>query len=157
MAGKADFNSEEWSLLARSPFMTGLIVSMASPSGITGVVSESLVVTRAVLAATQSQPEHSLLRELVDDIKGSRGEIAKAQGLTPANAKTVARETLQQVSALLAQKATPEEAAAFKGWLKDIARQSAEAAKEGGFFGIGGVQISETEKAALAEVDQLLS
>lgn len=157
MSGKTDYTPEEWSLLARSPFMTGLIVSLASPSGLTGILSESMVVSKALVAASESQPEHSLLRDLVDDIKATKGQIAKAEGLSPANAKTVAPQSLQQVSALLAQKATPEEATAFKSWLKDIAKQSAEAAKEGGFFGIGGVQVSDSEKAALDQINTLLS
>ncbi len=156
MSGKSDYSAEEWSLLAQSPFMTGLIVSLASPSGITGVLSESMVVSKALLAASQGQSEHTLLKDLVEDIKASKGQIAKAEGLSPMNAKTVAPQKLQQVSVLLGQKATPEEATAFKGWLKDIAKQSAEAAKEGGFFGIGGVQVSDTEKAALEQINTLL-
>jgi hypothetical protein len=36
------------------------------------------------------------------------------------------------------------------------ARNAAEAAKEGGFFGIGAVQVSEGEAALLAQLDQML-
>lgn len=156
MSSKSDYSAEEWSLLAKSPFMTGLIVSLASPSGITGVLSESLVVSKALIAASESQPEHTLLKDLVEDIKATKGQIAKAEGLTPMNAKTAAPQSLQQAAALLSQKATPEEATAFKAWLKDIAKQSAEAAKEGGFFGIGGVQVSDAEKAALEQINTIL-
>lgn len=156
MASKSDFSAEEWGLLARAPFMTGLMVSLSSPSGITGVLSESLVVTRAVLEAANTQTTNPLLKAIVDDIKDTRGKVANTQGLSTQNAKEVAHDTLQQAAALISQKATPEEAAAYKNWLKDIAKQSAEAASEGGLFGIGGVQVSEAEKAALSEIDSLL-
>lgn len=156
MSGKSDYTAEEWALLARAPFMTGMIVSLASPSGITGVLGESMVVTKALLAAEQSGSTNALIKSLVADIKSSRGAIAKPSGLSPDNARSVAMEEIGKVSALLAQKATPEEAGAFKDWLEDIAQAAAEAATEGGFFGLGGVRVSDTEKAAVEEVKKTL-
>src|SRR5262249_18570183 len=46
-------------------------------------------------------------------------------------------ETLRQAGAVVDAKA-PGDAAAFKGWLRQISQHVAEASKEGGFFGIGG-------------------
>jgi hypothetical protein len=43
----------------------------------------------------------------------------------------------------------PEDAPAFKAWLQAIAQRVAEAAKEGGFMGFGGVRVSDAEKATL--------
>ena len=40
MATKADFTAEEWSQIQRAPFMAGLAVVAASPSGPFGVVKE---------------------------------------------------------------------------------------------------------------------
>jgi hypothetical protein len=56
---------------------------------------------------------------------------------------------------LLNRKA-PGEAEGVKRWLLGTAQQAAEAAREGGFLGIGGVKVSDAEKAALAEVAQVL-
>jgi len=64
-------------------------------------------------------------------------------------------ETLRQAAALVDAKA-PGDAAAFKGWLRQISQHVAEAAKEGGFLGIGGVQVSEAEKATLTEISSAL-
>ena len=50
----------------------------------------------------------------------------------------------------------PDDAAAFKGWLREISQHVAEAAKEGGFLGIGGVLVSEAEKATLTEISSTL-
>ena len=50
----------------------------------------------------------------------------------------------------------PGDAAAFKGWLRQISQHVAEASKEGGFLGIGGVRVSEAEKATLNEISSAL-
>jgi hypothetical protein len=52
---------------------------------------------------------------------------------------------------LLAQKA-PEEAEGYKQWVYKAAQLSSEAAKEGGFLGMGGKRVTEAEAAALKEV-----
>ena len=51
----------------------------------------------------------------------------------------------------------PADAAAFKSWLRQISQATAEAASEGGgLLGIGGVKVSEAEKATLTEIDSAL-
>jgi hypothetical protein len=63
---------------------------------------------------------------------------------------------LRQISAVLTAKA-PGDAAAFKNWLRQISQHTAEAAKEGGgLLGLGGIQVSEAEKATLAEISSAL-
>ena len=63
---------------------------------------------------------------------------------------------MKQVSALLDEKA-PADAAPFKAWLVQISQSTAEAATEGGgLFGLGGVQVSEAEKATITEVSRAL-
>jgi hypothetical protein len=59
------------------------------------------------------------------------------------------------VSAILNAKA-PGDAAAFKTWLRTISQKVAEASSEGGFLGIGGVQVSDAEKATLADIAKAL-
>ena len=46
-------------------------------------------------------------------------------------------------------KATPDEAAAFGGWLIAAAQAAADAAKDGGFLGFHADQVSEREQAML--------
>jgi hypothetical protein len=52
---------------------------------------------------------------------------------------------------VLAQKA-PADAEAYKLWVYQIAKRSAEAAKEGGVLGFGGEKVSSAEVTALSEV-----
>ena len=83
------------------------------------------------------------------------GLQARLKGSKPGEAKDKAIAGLRQVSALLAAKA-PADAAAFKSWLQSISQHTAEAAKEGGFLGFGGVQVSDAEKATLGEISGVL-
>ena len=57
---------------------------------------------------------------------------------------------------MLEEKATPEEADAFKGFVRDVAQATARARKEGGFLGVGGKEISPEEQAALNEIETVL-
>ena len=50
----------------------------------------------------------------------------------------------------------PDDAAAFKGWLRQISQRVAEAAKEGGLFGGGSGPVSDKEKATLQEISTAL-
>jgi hypothetical protein len=59
---------------------------------------------------------------------------------------------LRDVRALVAARATPEEATAFADWLVASAKAAAEAAKDGGFMGFGAQQVSEREQAMLDQV-----
>ena len=47
-------------------------------------------------------------------------------------------------------------APAFKAWLQTISQNVAEPSSEGGFLGIGGVQVSDTEKATFADISKAL-
>ncbi len=65
-------------------------------------------------------------------------------------------EALGSVNAILTAKATPEEAASFRLWLLQAAEAAAEAAKEGGFLGIGAVRVSKGERAMLDRIREIL-
>ena len=78
------------------------------------------------------------------------------QGQRPEEIKDLALKTCQEVVALLARKAPAPEAEGFKRWLLTAAQQAAEASKEGGFLGIGGVRVSAAEQAVLAELAGML-
>ncbi len=70
----------------------------------------------------------------------------------PVAMKAKALQTIAAAEALLAVKATPADAAAYKAWLYQVARDVASASKEGGFLGFGGKRIGEGEQALLDEL-----
>jgi hypothetical protein len=104
----------------------------------------------------------ALIKSVVADFGTTEGRRIARDGLKenlsgskPAEIKAKCIETLRQVAGVIDAKA-PADATAFKTWLRQISQHVAEAAKEGGFLGIGGVSVSEAEKATLAEISNAL-
>jgi hypothetical protein len=130
-----------------------MAVVAASPSGPIGVIKELFTVGRVLQEASQSGETNALISALVSDVKaGYRPSGMTEQGQQPEEIKDLALQTCQEVAALLARKAPVPEAEGFKRWLLTTAQQAAEAAKEGGFLGIGGVRVSAAEQAVLTEL-----
>jgi len=163
MANKADFSAEQWNQLLESPMLASIAVTAAEPSGLWGMLQESFAAGGRLAKAKTDPDTNQLVKAVVADFASGEGRgvardalQARLQGSKPAEAKDKAVEGLRQVAALLDAKA-PNDAAAFKAWLQSISQHVAEAAKEGGFLGFGGVQVSDAEKATLAEISQVMS
>jgi hypothetical protein len=159
MATKADFTAEEWNQIQRAPFMAGLAVVAASPSGPFGVVKEMFAVGKILAEVKTQGASNELVKALVSDLEtGAREQSAPAelQGKAPDQVRSYAIESLRQVTALIAKKAKPDEAQGFNQWLVSVAQRVAEAAKEGGFLGFGGTQVSEQEAATVKELSTAL-
>ena len=163
MAGKTNFAKEEWTLLLESPMIAGMAVTAADPSGLWGLLKESFAGGSALAQAATSVNTSALVKAVVTDFSSSEGRSTAQDGLKakfaasqPSDLKMKAIDSLRQVSALLDAKA-PDDAASFKAWLRQISQSTAEAATEGGgLFGLGGVQVSEAEKATLTEISSAL-
>src|SRR5262249_4783009 len=163
VADKSSFTKEEWTLLLESPMMAGMAVTAADPSGLWGLLKESFVGGNALAKALSDPGTNPFVKALASDFSTSEARSAARDGLKakfaggrPADVKAKSVEALRQVSAVLAAKA-PGDAAAFKNWLLQISQGTAEAASEGGgLLGLGGVQVSEAEKANLAEISKAL-
>src|SRR5262245_63074294 len=103
------------------------------------------------------------VKAVVADFETKEGRAAIQEALRqhlagatkPADAVQRSLANLKEVSAILSVKA-PQDAPAFKAWLQTISQNVAEASSEGGFLGIGGVQVSDAEKATLAEISKAL-
>ena len=163
MADKTTFTREEWTLLLESPMMAGMAITAADPSGLWGLLKESFAGGSALAKVMADPGANPLVKALANDFSTSEARSTARDGLKakfansqPADVKTKSIEALRQVSAVLAAKA-PGDAAAFKSWLRQISQGTAEAASEGGdLLGIGGVQVSDAEKATLAKISAAL-
>ena len=159
MTDKSNFTQDEWILLLESPMIAGMAITAADPSGLWGLLKESFAGGGALSTAIASPTTNALVKAVVMDFSNSEGRSAARDGLKakfansqPPDVKTKSIDSLRQVSALLDTKA-PADSIAFKNWLRQISQSTAEAAKEGGgLFGIGGVQVSDAEKATLTEI-----
>ena len=159
MATKADFTAEEWNQIRRAPFMAGLAVVAASPSGPFGVVKEMFAVGKMLAEVKTQGSSNDLIKALVADLETTREQSAPAelQGKVPDQVKSIAIESCRQAGVLVGKKAKPEEAQGFQQWLVSVAQKVSEAAKEGGFLGFGGTQVSEQEAATIKELSTALA
>lgn len=162
MTDKTNFTRDEWALLLRSPMNAGMAITAAEPSGLFGLLKESFA-GGAALAQVAADPDaNPLVKAVVAYFQTSDGRVAAHDGLKteladskPTEVKTKTIASLREVTALLAAKA-PGDAAAFKGWLRQISQKTAEAASEGGGLFGGGVLVSDAEKATLGEISGAL-
>ena len=160
MANKASFTSDEWKRLLEGVMMAGIAVTAAEPSGLWGTLKERFSSAQA-LAAGKTGPSE-LVKALVADLETSEGRGIAREGLKEqlkgskvAEIRNKSVDALRQVAGLLETKA-PQDASAVKTWLLGISQSAAEASKEGGFLGFGGVQVSDAEKATLTDIKSAL-
>jgi len=162
MADKSSFTPDEWKLLLESVMMAGIAVSAADPSGLWGLLKESFA-GGAALAAVKTDPTAKpLIKAVVADFETSQGRTIardglaeKLRGLKPAEITVKCIETLGQAGALVDETA-PDDAAAFKAWLRQISQHVAEASGEGGLFSSARSPVSDKEKATLSEISSAL-
>jgi hypothetical protein len=162
MADKSTFTSDEWKTLLESVMAAGLAVTAAEPHGLWGLLQESFASGKMLAEAKMDTGSNPLIKAVVDDFATSEGRSTSRDGLQEqltgkkaAEVKTACIEILGKVDGILNTKA-PGDAAAFKNWLRQISQSVAEASTEGGFLGIGGVAVSDAEKATLVEISSAL-
>ena len=163
MANKQNFKPEEWTKILESTMLAGMAVSAAEPSGLLGSLKEA-VASSSTLAKAKSDPgANELVKAVVSDFQTKEGRAAVQEALRqqlagakkPGDVVQSSLANLREVSAILNAKA-PQDAAGFKAWLQTMSKNVAEASSEGGFLGIGGVKISDAEKATLADISKAL-
>ena len=153
MTTKSDFPAEDWTRVVRAPFVAGMAISLADPGGPFEMGKETMA---TIKSATNPPSREQLLAEVALEIQAMTQERQNPlKGWKPTGPGTPGSQVLEElrgVMALVAAKATPDEAAAFGRWLLATAQGAAEAAKDGGFMGFGAKQVSDGEQAMLDQV-----
>ena len=162
MPDKSSFTPDEWKLLLESVMMASIAITAAEPHGLWGLLQESFAGGAELAKAKMDPGADALIKGVVADFGTAEGRSIARDGLKekftgskPAEIKAKCIDTLRQVADMVDAKA-PSDATAFKTWLRQISQHVAEAAKEGGFLGIGGVAVSDAERATLAEISKAL-
>ena len=158
MANKETFTGEEWTLLRLTPSLVAGGTTAADPSGLCSSIKESLAGAKGVAGALKANSGLDLFADLaadrsipaMPDPKTLLGEGSREQQMQ--NLKNAVLERVKSAVALAASKASQDEAEAYKKMLVSVAELAAEASKEGGFLGFGGVRVSDKEQAFIAEV-----
>jgi hypothetical protein len=162
MANKQSFAPEEWTKVLESILLAGVAVSAAEPSGLWGTLKEGFASSSEIAKAQLDPGTNELIKAAIADLETSEGRSSVQEalrkgfaGAKPAEVVQRSLANLREVSVILDTKA-PGDAPAFKAWLSSISQKVAEASSEGGFLGIGGVKVSDAEKATLADIAKAL-
>lgn len=156
MTMQSNFAPEEWSNLLTAPVRAGMFISFSS-FALTDSVKEMTAVAKALVRAAEQDPANELMGALFAEFKQNQKLAApqsKSEDIEATKAEHL--DSLRNTVALLDEKATPEEALAYKLFINQVAIDAANAAKEGGFLIFGGEQVNDAERAALAELANLL-
>jgi hypothetical protein len=156
MTAKADYTEEEWATLTRAPIVAGFAITLADPGGPIEIAKESLAAMKAAGAPPSDDELLVAVSQAAMAQRQSRHNPVKDLDLKGSTARQQVVEELTRVNEILSAKATPEEAASFRAWLIEAAQEAANAAKEGGFLGIGATRVSEGEEAMLSQLREIL-
>jgi hypothetical protein len=158
MTTKSDFTDEEWAQVLRAPFVAGVAVSLADPGGPIEVSKEQMATLRGAMNPPSREP---LLADMALEVQAmAQQHTHPLKGYKPeggGDPRAALVDELRSTRGLVESKATPEEAAAFATWMVDVAQAGADAAKEGGFMGIGATRVSDREQAMLDRVREALT
>ena len=156
MTSKADFTEQEWTTLIRAPIVAGLGISLADPGGPIELTKEQMATLQHATTPVEGE---GLVVEIAKDLKVSldskqnpMNDFEPEKGEGPYE---FLLGELQNANRIVTEKASPEEAADYKAWVLESAQKAAEAAKEGGFFGLGAVLVSEAEANMLAKLQEV--
>ena len=155
MLTKNDFSSTEWQTLRDAPYLIGLATLVAGSSGL-GSVRESMAIARGIIEGQSS--DVALVRDLTNhtEMQEAQSSMRDRLGGLDANVskdrlKSLALERAAAAISVIDAKGR-EEGSAVRQWLYSIAERVAKAAKEGGFLGFGGTQVSEDEQTFLKDL-----
>ena len=116
MATKADFTPDEWKLLLQSPIVAGVAISAADPSGLIGLMKESMASARALIQAETDPNADALVKAVATDFETSAGRGLAQDGVkaaisgakAPADIVSKALDSLKAASVLLDAKGGPD-------------------------------------------------
>lgn len=146
MTAKADFDEQQWDTVLEGPTSAGLIVMSAERGG---TFREAFAMAKVYGEARSEHGES----ELLDEIAANRPEVDRARAGSREELQLRGLQRIRDAVALVDQKATPEEAEAYRRFVSSVARRVAEAKEERGSTG----GITESEQQALDEIDAALS
>jgi hypothetical protein len=139
MAAKTDFSPEEWKQLVEGPTIAGMIV-LTSAGG--GTFRETFALAHAWADARK---QHGV-SQLLDELAAEKPTFDRHRYGSTQKLHDEGLQTLGETAGLLRTKASPEDLAAYRGFVIGVVTQVAAAHKE------DGQEVSPAEQAALDEI-----
>ena len=144
MTTKAAFSPSEWQLVLEGPPTAGLLVITASRGG---MWRETFAMSKAYAEARAEHGES----ELLDEIVAEKPRIERGGKVhNPEELRDQGLDLLNNVTALLADKATVEERDDYRRFVLTVANKVAAAHRE------GGEQVSPQEAQAIQDITTAL-
>ncbi|NUT38051.1 MAG: hypothetical protein HOV79_33810 [Hamadaea sp.] len=150
------FLPDEWDQLIRLPARVMIAATSAEPDSDRRTVAEGLAGIDAIAAGMVSDSD--LVRAAVAAIYAEADpDPPSAEQFRDRHAGiTEVLVSCRAASLVLARRADPADAAAYRQWLQHIAARVCGASRTGGVFGVGGDHVSEAETAFLADLHRAL-
>jgi hypothetical protein len=163
------YTESEQQLLAATPILIGSAMVFAGSSGL-GTVKELFASAKSYMAGLKDYPNNEIIQGVLPNMEDREEAKVKAKALreetvarlkdkgidSPEKIRALLLDDSREIASLLAKKASTGEAAEYKAWAMSVAENVARAAKEGGFLGFGGEQVSAGEKTLFAELASTL-
>ena len=164
MAIQERFTPEEWQEVVAGPVDVGMMITFTQPQGPSGLAREMKAIHDATVTGVINSPSE-LVREVGAVLAREKGEggapdqlkasAERAKEHSKGDPQPYFLGQVTRAATLVSQKA-PEEASAYKEWLVACAEKTAQAAKEGGFLGMGGTHVTDRETAAIERLKAAL-
>lgn len=154
LARKADFSADEWEIVAGLPSMVVAAASISDGAPLIGTLREMGAGIQAIKDGAVSYAGvpliEDILREFLDDDTAEHAGPHQppedtSERLDEESFVLEAVTTAERARSILAEKATPDEAAMYSDWVLAIVTAVIERAKSGGFLGIGGERVDQAE------------
>jgi len=160
MSNKSDYTTEEWNKILAAPYHASMLIVVSDFN--LNFISEVSAMMQSVVASVEGS-KSEFIREVAADFtqkenqEAIKPELEKLQGeKDPAALKGAMLDYVRSAVDMVAAK-SQEDSRVFSQWLLYLAQKTADASKEGGFLGIGAVQVSEQEQASLDELADTLN
>ena len=149
---RAKYSPGQWDTVRLAPVAAAHMVITADKSGPVGAVKEITAATGAIADAAKAASPASLLG-LAFDHDFTVEELTKfTKTRTPDDALATVRDAIASV-----ERNSPADASTYRQLVADVATKVANASKEGGILGFGGVAVSPAEQAALDQLRSVIS
>jgi hypothetical protein len=160
MLSKNDFSAPDWTTLRDTQYLVGFATLMAGASGL-GTIKELIALSGEIIQNQSSGVP--LIRDLTApvEMQAAQASLKQSFGRQPEkptidSMQRLALDGVRSALATLAPKSSREETDAYRRLLYGIAEKVANAAREGGFLGVGGTRVSEGERSFLNELRSTL-
>jgi hypothetical protein len=163
-----ELTDDEWYTILEGTGAASGLIMMADMSGAIGVSKETMAAMDVLREDTWKSPFMAALRtRMFGATKAQQEEMQrraqqtqqdlKNKNLTPGGARHMLLYSISSAVSLVESKFGAETAAEYRQMLYRMGEKTAEAGKEGTFLGLGGKQVSDLEKAALADLKTTLN